>query len=65
MAAHTFATEYGAKWHKAVAKIVDDLHLLSAFYDYPPSTGSTCAPPTRSSQISSWQLETLPIPTSR
>jgi transposase-like protein len=33
-AAHTFATEYGAKW-KAVAKIVDDLDVLTAFYDYP------------------------------
>jgi putative transposase len=34
-AAHTFATEYGAKWPKAVAKIVDDLDVLTAFYDYP------------------------------
>ena len=28
-AAHTFATEYGAKWPKAVAKIVDDLDVLT------------------------------------
>jgi putative transposase len=34
-AAHTFATEYGAKWPKAVAKVVDDLDVLTAFYDYP------------------------------
>ena len=34
-AAHTFATEYGAKRPKAVAKIVDDLDVLTAFYDYP------------------------------
>jgi hypothetical protein len=34
-AAHNFATEYGAKWPKAVAKIVDDLDVLTAFYDYP------------------------------
>jgi Transposase, Mutator family len=34
-AAHTFATEYGAKWPKAVAKIVDDLDVLTAFYDFP------------------------------
>jgi putative transposase len=25
----------GAKWPKAVAKIVDDLDVLTAFYDYP------------------------------
>jgi putative transposase len=34
-AAHNFATEYGAKWPNAVAKIVDDLDVLTAFYDYP------------------------------
>jgi transposase-like protein len=34
-AAHTFAAEYGAKWPKAVAKIVDDFDVLTAFYDYP------------------------------
>jgi membrane protein involved in colicin uptake len=51
-AAHNFATEYGAKWPKAVAKIVDDFDVLTAFYDDPPSTGSTCAPPTRSSRPS-------------
>src|SRR5438876_9701458 len=34
-AAHTFAAGYGAKWPKAVAKIVDDLDVLTAFYDYP------------------------------
>jgi putative transposase len=34
-AAKAFATEYGAKWPKAAAKIVDDLDVLLAFYDYP------------------------------
>ena len=34
-AAHAFATDYGAKWPKAVAKITDDLDELLAFYDYP------------------------------
>jgi Transposase, Mutator family len=51
-AAHTFATEYGAKWPKAVAKIVDDLDVLTAFYDYPAEHWTTCAPPTRSSRPS-------------
>ncbi len=48
-AANVFAADYGTKWPKAAAKITDDLDVLLAFYDYPPSTGSTCAPPTRSS----------------
>jgi transposase-like protein len=30
-----FAHEYGAKWPKAVAKIVDDVEPLLAFYDFP------------------------------
>jgi putative transposase len=30
-----FAAEYGAKWPKAVAKIVDDTAELLAFYDFP------------------------------
>jgi len=30
-----FAAEYGAKWPKAVAKIVDDTDELLAFYDFP------------------------------
>ena len=34
-AAKTFAAEYGAKWPKATAKIIDDLGVLLAFYDYP------------------------------
>ncbi len=34
-AAHAFAHEFGAKWPKAVAKIVDDLEPLLAFYDFP------------------------------
>ena len=34
-AAYAFAREFGAKWPKAVAKIVDDLEPLLAFYDFP------------------------------
>ena len=30
-----FASEFGAKWPKAVAKIEDDKEALLAFYDYP------------------------------
>jgi putative transposase len=34
-AALAFANDYGAKWPKATAKIIDDLDVLLAFYDYP------------------------------
>jgi putative transposase len=34
-AADAFAHEYGTKWPKAVAKIVDDLEVLLAFFDFP------------------------------
>jgi transposase-like protein len=34
-AARAFQANYGAKWPKAVAKIVDDLDVLLAFYDFP------------------------------
>lgn len=34
-AVHAFATEFGAKWPKAVAKIVDDVEELLAFFDFP------------------------------
>ena len=34
-AAHAFAHEFGGKWPKAVAKIVDDLDARLAFYDFP------------------------------
>jgi putative transposase len=34
-AATAFAADYGAKWPKAVAKVIDDLDVLLAFYDYP------------------------------
>ena len=34
-AVKAFATDYGTKWPKAVAKITDDLDVLLAFYDYP------------------------------
>jgi transposase-like protein len=51
-AAKAFEADYGAKWPKATAKITEHLDVLLAFYDYPPSTGSTCARPTRSSRPS-------------
>jgi len=35
VAAKAFAIDYGAKFPKAVAKIIDDLDVLLAFYDYP------------------------------
>ncbi len=34
-AIETFARSYGAKWPKAVAKIIDDREELPAFYDFP------------------------------
>ena len=34
-AADAFARMFGAKWPKAVAKIVGDLEALLAFYDFP------------------------------
>jgi len=47
-----FKLAYGAKFAKAVAKVVDDLDELLAFYDFRQSTGCTYAPPTRSSRRS-------------
>ena len=38
--------DYGAKYPKAVAKIVDDAGCAAGFYKYPASTGSICALPT-------------------
>ena len=34
-AAKAFAADYGAKWPKAVAQVIDDIDVLLAFYDYP------------------------------
>ena len=34
-AVHAFAHHFGGKWPKAVAKIVDDIEALLAFYDFP------------------------------
>jgi putative transposase len=34
-AINAFTTEFGTKWPKAVAKIVDDAEPLLAFYDFP------------------------------
>ena len=47
-----FEAAYGVKFPKATAKITDDRDQLLAFYDYPPSTGSTCARATRSNRRS-------------
>jgi transposase-like protein len=34
-AAKAFNADYSTKWPKAVAKVVDDLDVLLAFYDFP------------------------------
>ncbi len=34
-AVDAFVQEYGARWPKAVAKVVDDVEALLAFYDFP------------------------------
>jgi Transposase, Mutator family len=47
-AIEALVSDYGAKWPKAVAKVVDDQEALLTFFDYRLSTGCTCAPPTRS-----------------
>ena len=39
-----FVETYGVKYEKAVAKLVKDRDELLAFYDFPPSTGSTSGP---------------------
>jgi putative transposase len=41
VAIKAFEIDYGAKYPKAVAKIVDNADVLLEFYKYPPSTGST------------------------
>jgi transposase-like protein len=47
-----FERDYGAKWPKAVAKIVDDAPQLLAFFDFPAEHWITSRPPIRSSQPS-------------
>jgi transposase-like protein len=54
VAAKRFTAAYGAKFSKATAKVTDDLDELLAFYDYRPSTGCTCAPPTRYGLTGQW-----------
>lgn len=44
----TFATRYGAKYQKAVTCPTEDIEALLAFLDFPPNTGTTCKPPSRS-----------------
>ena len=41
VAIKAFEIDYGAKYPKAVAKIVEDAEVLLEFYKYPASTGST------------------------
>jgi transposase-like protein len=45
-------SDYGAKWPKAVAKVVDDAQALLCFFDYPAEHWGTCGPPIRSSRPS-------------
>ena len=52
VAIKAFEIDYGAKYPKAVAKIVADADVLLELFDTPPSTGSTCAPRTRSKALS-------------
>ena len=35
LAINAFASEFGAKWPKAVAKVVDDAEALLGFFDFP------------------------------
>jgi transposase-like protein len=46
-----FIDAYGAKYDKAVACLVKDRETLLAFYDFPPSIGSTCGPRMRSTSV--------------
>ena len=48
-AVKAFEADYGASWPKAVVKITEFVDVLLAFTTTRPSTGSTCASPTRSS----------------
>jgi transposase-like protein len=48
VAIKAFEIDYGAKYPKAVAKIVDDADVLLKFYKYRPSIGYTCARPIQS-----------------
>jgi putative transposase len=48
IAIKAFEIDDGAKYPKAVAKIVDEMDVLLEFYDTPPSTGCICGQPTRS-----------------
>src|SRR4051812_25791578 len=43
-----FVETYGVKYDKAVACLAKDRDALLAFYDFPPSTGSTYGPRTQS-----------------
>jgi hypothetical protein len=48
-AIEALVSDYGAKWPKAVAKVVDDAEALLCFFDFPwLSIGCTFGPATRS-----------------
>jgi putative transposase len=52
-AIEAFASEFSAKWPKAVSKIVDDKEALLRFYDFPAEHSvGICAPPTLSNRPS-------------
>ena len=50
LAVDRFGAEFGARWPKAVDKILSDREALVAFYDFPAEHWDTCGPPTRSSR---------------
>ena len=52
VAIKAFEIDYGAKYPKAVAKIVDDTDVLLEFSSIPPSTGFTSGRLTRSKVLS-------------
>jgi transposase-like protein len=41
-----FATQYGAKYPKAVTTLEQDADTLLTFFDFPAEHGSTSVPPT-------------------
>ena len=43
-----FVEKYGARYRKAAECLTRDRDALLAFFDFPPSTGITCGPRTRS-----------------
>ena len=52
VAIKAFELDYGAKYPKAVAKIVDDIDVLLEFYSIRLSIGCICGPPIPSNRLS-------------